>query len=109
MYVFKLKEVSASIIVGHCRSYFSVQQVVPAHLESYDVIVFVVFPLQKHLMRYTLNNDAYDKDVTLPGSIQVPCKWLQLLSLPLHQRVIGREDAVFAAVCLPPSREFVCH
>ena len=73
------------------------------------MVVFVVLSLQYHLMCYTRNNDAYDVLVTLPGSIQVPCKLLQLLDLPLRRKVTGREDAVLAAVCLPPSLEFVCH
>ena len=106
---FKLEEVPAIIIVGHCQSYFSVQQVVPAHLESYYVVVSVVLLLQNHLRHYTRNNDAYDVHVTLPGSIQVPCKLLRLLDLSLHQKVIGWEGAVLAAVCLPPSRECVLH
>ena len=73
------------------------------------MVVFVVLSLQYHLMRYTRNSDAYEVHVTLPGSIQVPCKSLQLLNLPLHRKVIVREDVVVAAVCLPPSREYVRH
>ena len=73
------------------------------------MVVFVVLSLQYHLMRYRRNNDAYDVHVTLPGSMQVPCKSLRLLNLPLCQKVFGREDAVLAAVCLLPNQEFVRH
>ena len=60
-------------------------------------------------MCYTLNSDAYDVNVTLPGSIHLVYKSLQLLDLLLRQKVFAQVNAVVALVCLPPTREFICH
>ena len=58
-------------------------------------------------MHYTYNIGAYELIVTLPGSIQVLCKSLQLLNQLPHLKVIAQEDTVHAAVCFPPSQEYL--
>ena len=58
-------------------------------------------------MHYTYNISTYELIVTLPGSIQVLYKLLQLLDQLPHLKVIAQEDTVHAAACFPPSREYL--
>ena len=78
-------------------------------MESYFVISCIELSLQYHLMRYTLNSDAYDVNVTLPGNIHLAYKSLQPLNPLLRQKVSVQVYAVVALVCLPPTQEFVHH
>ena len=58
-------------------------------MESLHVAVFLCLSLQENLMCYTCNIGAYNLLVTLPGSIQVLYKLLQLLNQLLRLKVIA--------------------
>ena len=58
-------------------------------------------------MHYTYNISAYKLIVTLPGNIQVPYKWLQLLNRLPCLRGIAREGTVHVAAYFPPGWEYL--
>ena len=59
-------------------------------------------------MHCTYNISTYELIVTLPGNIQVPYKWLQLLDRLPCLRGIAWKDTLHVAAYFPPGWEYLC-